>query len=83
MYTDLPVHSCILISVFAVFHWRSSHYAVTQVRNKNSNIQGRSPNVLKVMFKTIFFFKRISFDVRNFSTSVCHLENGIDILPDY
>ena len=27
-------------------HWRSSHYAVTLVRNKYSNIQGRSPNVV-------------------------------------
>ena len=25
-------------------HWRSSHYAVKHMRNKNSNIQGRSPN---------------------------------------
>ena len=24
-------------------HWRSSHYAVTHMHNKNSNIQGRSP----------------------------------------
>ena len=35
------------------FHWRSSHYAVTHVQNKNSNIQGRSPNVVKVIFHTI------------------------------
>ena len=27
-------------------HWHSSHYAVTHVRNKNSNIQGRLPNVV-------------------------------------
>ena len=27
--------------------------AVTHVRNKNSNIQGRSPNVVKVFFHTI------------------------------
>ena len=33
-------------------HWRSSHYAGTYVRNKNSNIQGRSPNVVKVIFHT-------------------------------
>ena len=32
------------------FHWRSSHYVVTHVRNKNRNIQGRSPNVVKVIF---------------------------------
>ena len=31
-------------------HWRSSHYAVTHVRNKNSYIQGRSPNVVKSYF---------------------------------
>ena len=30
-------------------HWRSSHYAVKQVRNENSNIQGISPNVVKVI----------------------------------
>ena len=34
-------------------HWRSSHYAVTHVHNKNSNIQGRLPNVVKVIFHTI------------------------------
>ena len=28
-------------------HWRSSHYAVTRLLNKNSNIQGMSPNVVK------------------------------------
>ena len=27
-------------------------YAVTHMRNKNSNIQGRSPNVVKVIFHT-------------------------------
>ena len=31
-------------------HWRSSHYAVTHVRNKNSNIHGRSLNVVIVIF---------------------------------
>ena len=35
------------------FHWRSSHYTVTHVRIKNSNIQGRSPKVVKVIFHTI------------------------------
>ena len=34
-------------------YWRSSHYAVTRVRNKNSKIQGRSPNVVKVINHTI------------------------------
>ena len=33
-----------------LYHWSSSHYAVTQVPNKNSNIQGRSPNVIKSDF---------------------------------
>ena len=46
------------------WHWRSSHYAVTHVRNKNSNIQGRSPNVVSVIFhairKQILSFKRRS-----------------------
>ena len=31
-------------------HWHSSHFAVAHVRNKNSNIQGRSPNVIKSDF---------------------------------
>ena len=31
-------------------HWHSSNYAVKHVRNRNSNIQGRSPNVVKVIF---------------------------------
>ena len=34
-------------------HWSSSHYPITYVHNKNSNIQGRSPNVVKVIFHTI------------------------------
>ena len=35
------------------YHWRSFHDAFTHVRNKSSNIQGRSPNVVKVIFLTI------------------------------
>ena len=31
--------------------WCSSHYAVTHVRNKNSSIQGRSPNVVKAILQ--------------------------------
>ena len=37
-------------------HWRSSHYAVPHMRNKNSNNQGGggggggSPNVVRVIF---------------------------------
>ena len=34
-------------------HWRSPHYAVTHAPNKNSNIQERSPNVVKVIFHAI------------------------------
>ena len=30
-----------------IYHWRSSHYALTHVRNKNNNIQGRLLNVVK------------------------------------
>ena len=33
-------------------HWRSAPYALN-VRNKNSNIQGKPPNVVKVIFHTI------------------------------
>ena len=33
--------------------WRSSHYEVRHMRNKNSSIQGRSPYVVKVIFHTI------------------------------
>ena len=33
-------------------HWRSSHYAIMHVRNKISNIQGRTREV-KVIFHTI------------------------------
>ena len=34
-------------------HWRSPHYAVTHVRNKYGNIQGRSPKMIKVIFNAI------------------------------
>ena len=34
-------------------HWHSSHYVVMHLRNKNSNIQGRSPYVVKVTFHVI------------------------------
>ena len=36
-----------------IFHWRSSHYTATHLRNKNSNIQGRSPYVVKLIIQTI------------------------------
>ena len=35
------------------FHWRSSDYAVTHMCNENSNVEGRSPNVVKVIFHSI------------------------------
>ena len=41
------------ISEIFICHLGSSHYAVTHMRNKNSNIQGRSPNVVKVIFYSI------------------------------
>ena len=34
------------------FHWRSSPYSVTHFYNKNSNIQGRLSNVVKVISQT-------------------------------
>ena len=35
-------------------HWRSSHYAqYTHVRNKNSNTQGSSTNVVNLIFHTL------------------------------
>ena len=42
-------------------HWRSSHNAVTHVGNTNSNIEGRSPYVVKVIFHIIrekFLFEK-------------------------
>ena len=51
----------------ALYHWRSSHYAVTHVRNKNSNIQGRSPNVATV----ISCHKELLLKVRIRSLWVC------------
>ena len=47
-------------------HWHSSHYAVTHVGNKNSNIQGRSPYVVKVIFLAI----RNCSERKEFATSV-------------
>ena len=42
--------------LYVTCHWRSSHYAVTHVRNErnvNSKIQGRSPNIVKLILNTI------------------------------
>ena len=44
--SDNTVRMNELIGVF-VGNWRSSHYAVTHVRNKNSDIQVRSHNVMR------------------------------------
>ena len=52
-------------------HWRSSHYAVTHVRIKNSNIQcGKSDlsyhkelllkEIIRFLWEQIIFFKRSS-----------------------
>ena len=49
----------VLEEIQAVCHFeisetlRSSHYAVTHVRYKNSNNQGSSPNVVKVVFHSV------------------------------
>ena len=33
-------------------HWRSPHYPMMLVGNKKGNLQGRSPNEVKVIFHT-------------------------------
>ena len=44
----------VYISFFVWYmHWRSSHYAVTHMPNKKSNIQGRSPYVVQMKFHAI------------------------------
>ena len=40
-------------------HWRGYHYAVTQVRSKNSNIQGMSHNVVKVSGANFFPLREV------------------------
>ena len=50
-------------SLLAHIRWRSSYYAVTHVRSKNSIIQGRSSNVVKVIFpyhKELLVKERVS-----------------------
>ena len=45
----MDIHLCLyLVYASSKGHCRTSQYAVTHVHNKNSNIQGRSPNVVKV-----------------------------------
>ena len=62
-------------------HWRSSHYAVTHVHNKNSNIQERSPNVVKSdipYHKELLLKERIRFlwgQILSFKRS-SHFEKG-------
>ena len=43
----------VFILLASPLHWRSSHFTLTHMLNKNSNIQGRSPIVVKVIFHTI------------------------------
>ena len=38
---------------FASRQWRSSHYAFMHVSNKNNNIQGRSSNVVNLIYHAI------------------------------
>ena len=45
--------TCSLVVLEVIYHWRSSHYAVTHVPNKKRNIQVGSPNVVKVIIHTI------------------------------
>ena len=47
------IHKLAFDALGNIKNWRSSHYSVMQVRNKNSNIQGRPPNVVKVIFHLI------------------------------
>ena len=48
----LAVWKLCRLSISEEYHWRSSHYAVTHVLNKNSNIQGRSTDVVEMIFHT-------------------------------
>ena len=43
----------VMCLVWLQLRWRSSHYAVTHVRNKNSKIQVSPPNVVKVIFHAL------------------------------
>ena len=61
-------------------HWSSSNYAVTHVRNKDNNIQGRPPNVGKVIFHTIrncSYRKEFApYGSKFFPLKNSHYENG-------
>ena len=46
------LHGCIFLTSVLHEHKRSSHYAVTHAPNKNSDIQGKSPSLVKVIFHT-------------------------------
>ena len=50
MKTEDSVSLSLFISIYLR---RSFHYAVTHVRNENSNIQGMTPYAVKVSFHTI------------------------------
>ena len=43
----------VVAMIINTLHWRSYHYAVMHMCNKNSNIQGRPHNAVKVIFHTI------------------------------
>ena len=47
---DTRKPTILTILLYITEHWRSSYYAITHMRNKNSNIQGRSPNMVIVIF---------------------------------
>ena len=51
--TNYETYAKVLLIYPYIPYWSSSHYAVTHVHNKTSNIQGSSPNVVKVNFHTI------------------------------
>ena len=50
-HTKMRTEDSVSLSLFiSINNLRSFHYAVTYVRNANSNIQGRTPNAVKVSF---------------------------------
>ena len=69
-YFFLPI-SCSLQSLYIHSHLRSSHYAISHEHNKTSIIQGRSTNVVNVIFYTI----------RNFSKRKEFALSGSKFLP--
>ena len=53
IYAGYILQNIDLVLTKSADHWRSSHYAVTHMRNKNSKIQGRSPYVAKMILHAI------------------------------